>query len=110
MPLRWWTASDLETGRRRAWSLVRVITGWILTIAGLVLIPVPVLPGFLLVIPGVALLAAESRWVRRLLRRMRDHRLLRRAMREAEKAGLRIEEEPDESDRPPPPSSGPPSA
>jgi len=88
---------------------LRLAAGWALTLAGLVLIPVPILPGFVLLIPGLALLCAESRFIRRGLRRLREHWLLRRAMREAEKAGLRIDEDPDDED-PPEERDEPPSA
>jgi len=86
---------------------LRLAAGWALTIAGLILIPVPIVPGFVLLIPGLALLCAESRFIRRGLRRLREHWLLRRAMREAEKAGLRIDADPDEEQDEPP--SAPPS-
>ena len=38
---------------------LRLAAGWALTIAGLILIPVPIVPGFVLLIPGLALLCAE---------------------------------------------------
>lgn len=58
--------------------------------AGIILWLVPVLPGGFLMVPGIAILAAESRWVRALLRRYREKRLMRRALREAERVGLKI--------------------
>lgn len=74
--------------RGKRW--VRLTTGWILTIAGLIMGPMPVVPGFLLLIPGIAILAAESRWIRSLLRRYREKKLMRDALREAERVGLKI--------------------
>ena len=88
----------------------RLVTGWVLTIAGLVLGPVPLFPGFVLLIPGVAILCAESRWVRSLLRRFRERRLMRKALREAERVGLRInldhDPEVDGEETPPDPGKG----
>ena len=69
---------------------MRLTTGWLLTIAGLIMGPMPVVPGFLLLIPGLAILAAESRWIRSLLRRYREKKLMRDALREAERVGLKI--------------------
>jgi uncharacterized protein (DUF58 family) len=88
---------------------IRLATGWGLTIAGLILGPVPVLPGVVLLVPGLAILAAESRWIRSLLRRYREKRLMRQALREAERVGLKIDldHDPDvDGDEPPPPDPG----
>ena len=87
---------DLESGKKTVGRPVRLLTGWSLTIAGLLLGPVPVVPGFVLLLPGLALLCSESRWMRALLRRHREKRLLRRAMREAERVGIKIDLERDE--------------
>jgi len=105
-----WTS--LEAGRKRAWRLVRLGTGWFLTLVGVVLVFLPG-PGILFLLPGLTLLSAESRWVRQLLRRAREYRHVRRAMRSAEKAGFKIDPGPD--DEPPgasgqPPAGSPPSA
>jgi uncharacterized protein (DUF58 family) len=78
--------------RGRSW---RLLTGWILTIAGIILGPVPVLPGVVFLVPGIAILCAESRWIRSLLRRYRERRLMRKALREAERVGIRINLEHD---------------
>lgn len=77
------------TRGRRA-RLIRLATGWALTIGGAVLGPLPILPGGFLLIPGIAILCAESRWLRSLLRRYRERRYLKRALREAERVGLKI--------------------
>jgi uncharacterized membrane protein len=61
-----------------------------LTIAGTILALLPVVPGFFLLVPGIAILAAESRWIRSLLRRYREKRLMKDALREAERVGLKI--------------------
>ena len=76
--------------RGRRGRLIRLATGWVLTVGGVVLGPVPVLPGFVLLVPGIAILCAESRWLRSLLRRYREWRYLKRALREAERVGVRI--------------------
>jgi uncharacterized protein (DUF58 family) len=77
-------------GRRRAGRVVRLATGWALTVAGLVLWITPILPGFFLLLPGIGILCAESRWLRALLRRYRENRLMKRALREAERVGVKI--------------------
>ena len=86
---------NLESGRKHAWRLIRLGTGWFLTVVGLALLFLPG-PGILFLLPGLTLLSAESRWVRRLLRRAREQRHVRRAMREAERAGFKIDPGPDE--------------
>jgi putative transmembrane protein PGPGW len=98
---------SLEGGRKRAWSLFRLGSGWVLTIVGLALLILPG-PGILLLLPGLTLLSTESQWVRRQLRRVREYRHVRRAMREAEKAGFKIDPGPD--DEPPASSGAPPGA
>ena len=92
----------------RVGRIFRLTIGWILTVAGLVLaVPFIPGPGFLLFLSGVALLSTESRWIRKILRRLRERRLIRRAMREAERVGFRIDPGPgpdpeDETDAAPP--------
>src|SRR5262245_19591098 len=81
---------DYERGKRQAWRLIRLAVGWLLTLVGLALLVLPG-PGLLFLLPGLTLLSAESLWVRRILRRLRERRLVRRAIREAEKAGIRID-------------------
>jgi uncharacterized protein (DUF58 family) len=75
-------------GRRGHW--LRLAAGWILTVSGAILGPVPILPGAVLMVPGIAILCAESRWIRSLLRRHREQRLMKKALREAERVGIRI--------------------
>lgn len=86
---------SLESGRKQAWHFVRLGLGWLLTLVGVTLLFLPG-PGVLFLLPGVTLLSAESLWVRRLLRRVREQRHIRRAMREAERAGFRIDPGPDD--------------
>jgi UPF0716 family protein affecting phage T7 exclusion len=77
--------------RRKRSSLIRLVSGWVLTVAGLILmIPLVPGPGFVLVFGGVALLSSESRFIRNLIRRHREKRLIKRALREAERVGLKI--------------------
>ena len=95
---------SMEGGRKRAWRLVRLGTGWFMTIVGLALLVLPG-PGILILLPGLTLLSAESRWVRRQLRRAREYRHVRRAMRQAEKAGFKIDPGPE--DEPPAAGSSP---
>lgn len=70
---------------------IRLATGWALTVGGLVLGPVPLLPGFVLLLPGIAILCAESRWMRSLIRRYRERRYMKQALREAERVGIKID-------------------
>jgi len=46
---------------------VAVIAGTVLVLAGLVGLLLPVVPGWLFIIPGLAILATEFVWARRLL-------------------------------------------
>ncbi len=108
-PPRYSRLDHRSTGRRGKGSLLRLIFGWVLLVIGLILaIPFVPGPGFIFVLGGLGLLSSESRAIRRLLRRLREWRLLRRAMREAERAGVRLDldvddEEQDEHPGPPPP-------
>ncbi len=91
--------------RRGRAGLLRLTFGWILTVGGLLLaLPFVPGPGFLFLLGGLGLLSSESRAVRRLLRRLREWRLMRRALKEAERAGVRIDldddEETDDEERP----------
>ncbi len=97
-----------STRRRGKGSLLRLIFGWVLLVIGLILaIPFVPGPGFIFVLGGLGLLSSESRAIRRLLRRLREWRLLRRAMREAERVGVRLDLDDDEQDeRPGPPPVG----
>ncbi len=102
---------DYQSGKRQAWRIVRLGVGWLLTVIGMALLVLPG-PGILFLIPGLTLLSAESIWVRRFLRRLRDRRLVRRAIREAERAGIKIDFGPDDDgpgDPPPPGSTRSPS-
>jgi len=97
------------SGRSRFGRWARLTVGWVLTVAGAILGPVPVLPGAVLLIPGVAILCAESRWVRALLRRYHHQHLMKKALREAERLGIKINLDHDpEVDGRLPPSPGPP--
>jgi putative transmembrane protein PGPGW len=99
---------DYQSGKRKVWHIVRLGLGWLLTAIGIVLLVLPG-PGVLFLIPGLTLLSAESLWVRRFLRRLRQRRLVSRAIREAEKAGIKIDFGPDDDgpEDSPSSSSGP---
>ncbi|MFQ5877524.1 MAG: PGPGW domain-containing protein [Acidobacteriota bacterium] len=91
----------------RASRVARLTIGCLLTAGGAILaVPLVPGPGFLLLLGGIALLSAESPAVRRLLRRLRDWRLMRRAMHEAARAGVRLGVDEDEEEGQ---SGGPPS-
>lgn len=98
---------DFESHRKQAWHFIRLGLGWLLTVIGTALLVLPG-PGILFLIPGITLLSAESRWVRRLLRRAREKWYIRRAMREAERAGIRFDLGPDEDGPDDAPPAGPP--
>jgi len=94
---------------RRGGRIARLAAGWVLTGLGLPLLLLPG-PGLLFIFFGVGLLSSENRWLRRRLRELRQYRLMRRAMREAERMGVRFDlDEPDDggpgepSERPGPP-------
>lgn len=60
----------MQTGDRRRSLPLRIVVGTIgaaLTLAGFVGLFLPVIPGVVLLIPGLALLAGEFVWARRLL-------------------------------------------
>jgi uncharacterized protein (DUF58 family) len=101
-------AVAIDVRRRRRGRFLRLTLGWALTIAGAILGPVPVLPGAVLLVPGIAILCAESRLVRSVLRRYRERRLLKKALREAERVGLRInlDHDPEVDGEEPPPDPG----
>lgn len=91
-------------GRRGRGSLVRLVLGWVMMVVGLILsVPFVPGPGFIFLLGGLGLLSSESRTIRRLLRRLREWRLMRRAMREAERAGVRLDLDDEEQDGPPGP-------
>src|SRR5260221_2385612 len=89
---------SLEAVKKSPGRLWRLAAGWALTIGGLILGPIPILPRFVLLIPRLALLCAESRWLRMLVRRPKKKRLIRRAIQEAERVGIRLNLERDEPD------------
>jgi hypothetical protein len=92
---------NFNSHRRRIGRVIRLAAGWTLTLFGLLLMLTPG-PGLVLFLPGLALLSAESHLVRRLIRRWREQHLVRRALREAERVGIRIDPGPDDDeDRPP---------
>jgi len=93
---------DFASGKKKAWRVLRLAVGWTLTVIGFALLFLPG-PGLLFFLPGLTLLSAESRWVRRQLRRLREKRLVRRAISEAERAGIRFDLGPDDE-----PPDGPP--
>jgi hypothetical protein len=92
---------NFDAGRRTLGRLIRLAAGWTLTLFGLLLMVTPG-PGLLFFLPGLALLSAESRMVRRFIRRWREQHLVRRALREAERVGLRIDPGPDDEEHEPP--------
>lgn len=82
--------ADPTPEKRRRRRMVRLVMGWGLIVIGAILGPVPILPGAVFLIPGIAIVCAESRWIRAILRRHREKKLMKQALREAERVGLKI--------------------
>src|SRR5215831_10844456 len=61
------TAQVGVTPRRAA----LIALGWILVLAGIVALPLPVVPGAVLLLAGVAVLRSQSRWLARALDKWR---------------------------------------
>jgi len=62
--------SGLNDGRIRRPLIVRIIlvmVGTILVVGGLIGLLLPIVPGWLLIIPGLAILGTEFVWARRVL-------------------------------------------
>ena len=55
---------DRKPATARPGRVLRLAAGWALTLAGIVLWLLPLVPGFFLLIPGIGILCAESRWLR----------------------------------------------
>ena len=51
---------------------LRIAGGLVLVLVGLVLVVLPIVPGWWLVIPGLMLLGREFHWARRLLERFKS--------------------------------------
>ena len=67
-----------EEGKRIAWKVLRLTTGWFLIILGVVGLFLPVLQGILFIISGLAVLSTENRWARTLLEKFSAWRKARR--------------------------------
>jgi uncharacterized membrane protein YbaN (DUF454 family) len=65
-------------GKRIAWRLIRLTTGWLLIVVGVIGLFLPVLQGILFILSGLAVLSTESRWARILLERFSAWRKARR--------------------------------
>jgi len=57
-------------GHNRVARTLYMALGWIFTVAGIVLMVLPVVPGFFLIFPGLALIAVHSRWTAEALDRL----------------------------------------
>lgn len=56
--------------RSRTARTLYSVLGWTLTAVGLVFTLLPVLPGFVLIVPGLAIVAVQSNWAARALDRL----------------------------------------
>jgi len=64
--------------KNRALRLVRLVSGWLLLILGIIGCFLPILQGFLMMAAGLALLSRESPFIKRQLRRLSPYyRLVR---------------------------------
>jgi len=52
---------------------LRIVGGFLLVLVGLLGLALPILPGWIFVIPGLMLLAREFHWARRLLERFKSY-------------------------------------
>jgi uncharacterized membrane protein YbaN (DUF454 family) len=68
-----------EEGKRIAWRVIRLTTGWLLIVIGVIGLFLPILQGILFLLSGLAVLSTESRWARALLERFSAWRKARRA-------------------------------
>ena len=68
------------------WRIVRLVSGILLLLLGIVGGLLPVIQGWMFVIPALLLLAPESRLIRRIVVKMRTKLKLRRRRRRSRKA------------------------
>lgn len=71
------------------WRLIRLISGILLLIIGIIGGLLPILQGWMFVIPALVLLAPESRLVRKIVVKMRTKLNLRRTRRKREMQAAR---------------------
>jgi uncharacterized membrane protein YbaN (DUF454 family) len=71
------------------WRVLRLIVGILLLLAGVVGGLLPVIQGWMFAVPGLLLLAPESRIIRKIVVKMRTKLHLRRRRRKAKKAAAR---------------------
>jgi uncharacterized membrane protein YbaN (DUF454 family) len=79
------------------WRAIRLVAGILLLLLGLIGGLLPVVQGWIFVIPALLLLAPESRIVRKIVVRMRTRLKLRKTRRQREKAAGRPSGSPEES-------------
>ena len=58
--------------RRKAWRIVRIASGSVLLVLGVIGLVVPILQGWALILAGLAVLARDVPWARRWLNAVRD--------------------------------------
>lgn len=73
MPTLAYTGSRIRKGTRLLKRSLRIGFGFVLLAGGLIGWLLPVIPGWLMVIPGLLLLSKEFHWARRLLAWLRSH-------------------------------------
>jgi len=78
--------------RRSGKRVAVTIAGFVLLLAGLAGLLLPIVPGWLLIIPGLALLATEYVWAQRLLRVAKEKAVQAKEMVFRKKAGEKADE------------------
>ena len=78
--------------RRSGKRVAVTIAGFVLLIAGLAGLLLPIVPGWLLIIPGLALLATEYVWAQRLLRVAKEKAVQAKDMVFRKKSGEKADE------------------
>ena len=75
--------------RRKTWRIVRIASGSVLLVLGVIGLVVPVLQGWALILAGLAVLARDVPWARRWLNAIRDRirRMRRSSHRTPEQGG-----------------------
>ena len=84
--------------RRSGKRVAVTIAGFVLLLAGLAGLLLPIVPGWLLIIPGLALLATEYVWAQRLLRIAREKAVQAKDMVFRKKSGEDSGKEAEESE------------
>jgi len=67
----------LQAIARTLWLWLRLVVGFGLVIVGIIGLFLPVLPGILMILAGLAILSAHYHWARRLMNYLRTRKAMR---------------------------------